>query len=103
MNSKQYEEYITSEEWRKKAQERAKIDGYQCQMCGSKGTMNNKLQCHHFTYRTFPNENIWKDLITLCTNCHKSVHKMMNRYTAPNVHGWRDELKIANHVLEDYT
>lgn len=95
-----YSEYLKSEEWRQKARQRMEIDGYRCQMCGSSGTMNNRLQCHHLTYRHLYNEDVWKDLLTLCTNCHKAVHAMMNRRTAPDRHGWKDELKVANHVLE---
>lgn len=69
-------------------------------MCGCSGTMSNPLQCHHITYRRIYNEDVWKDLLTLCKNCHVSIHYMMNRRTAEDKHGWKDELKIANHVLE---
>ena len=95
-----YEEYLNSAEWKQKAKGRARIDNYRCTMCGCEGTMNNPLQCHHITYRNIYNENTYKDLLTLCRNCHESVHKMMNRLTAPDKHGWKDELRVENHVLE---
>lgn len=96
-----YEEYLASDEWKQKAKERAKIDNHKCCMCGSSGTMNNPLECHHITYKNIYKENIFKDLLTLCDNCHKSVHIMMNRTTDKNgKRGWKDSLTLSNHVLE---
>lgn len=96
-----YKEYLQSDEWKYKAQKRAEIDNFKCCMCGSSGTMNNKLQCHHITYRHIYNEDIYKDILTLCENCHKSVHIMMNRVTDnKGSKGWKDSLTISNHVIE---
>ena len=96
-----YPEYLQSEQWKQKVQQRAEIDNFQCCMCGSRGTMNNKLNCHHITYRNIYHEDVYKDLLTLCENCHKSVHIMMNRITDKNGRkGWKDSLSLSNHVLE---
>lgn len=96
-----YTEYLLSEDWKAKARQRAMIDGYKCCMCGSCGTSSNPLECHHISYRNIFREDTWKDLLTLCRNCHRSVHRMMNRLTAPNRHGWKDELSAySRHVLE---
>lgn len=98
----EYQEYLKTDKWNNKRKERLKIDNYQCCMCGCNGTMNNKLEIHHFTYRNIYNEDVYKDLLTLCSNCHKSVHYMMNRKTsADGKRGWKDELKIANHVIAE--
>lgn len=99
-NREQYLNYLKSEEWRKKATRRAEIDGFVCRMCLCKGTSGNPLQCHHITYHNLYHENEWKDLITLCKFCHKSVHFMMNRKTSPNKYGWKDEMPLGNHVLQ---
>lgn len=96
-----YEQYLLSQEWKEIQQKRFKIDNFKCCMCGSNGTQNNPLQCHHITYRNLYKENVYKDLLTLCRNCHKSVHFMMNRITSPEGRkGWKDELRISNHILE---
>ena len=94
--TQKYIDYLTSNEWKLKAQERQRIDGYKCQLCGSpKG--DSILQVHHITYRTLYHEDIYKDLITLCIPCHKNIHKMMNRITDEHgTRGWRDTLSISN-------
>lgn len=87
----EYKYYLTTAVWNEKRNARLKIDGYRCQMCGSR----NRLEVHHITYRNKEHENVWKDLVTLCDECHDRVHKMMNRLTAPNKHGWKDMLTYA--------
>ena len=97
-----YEQYIISDEWKSKRNQRCEIDNYKCCMCGSSGTMNNPLQCHHITYRNLYKENVYTDLLTLCKNCHKSVHTMMNRVTSKDGRkGWKDSLSISNYVLDN--
>ena len=64
-----YDQYLTSDNWKKKAEQRKKKDNFQCAMCGT--AMN--LQVHHTTYDRLFDEDIC-DLITLCANCHKKVH-----------------------------
>lgn len=64
---------ITSYEgtqWRKAVYER---DNYTCQICGERG---GKLNAHHIkTYATHPELRFDLDNgITLCVQCHKSVH-----------------------------
>lgn len=102
MKYNSYADYLKSEEWKEKARKRAEIDNFKCCMCGSCGTQNNPLQVHHMTYHNIYRENIYKDLTTLCKSCHKAVHRMMNRLTAPNIHGWKDTLHdYSGHVLDD--
>lgn len=64
-----YKTYINSPEWQVKRLERLKLDHCQCQFCGS--AVN--VEVHHLTYRRLGHEDI-NDLITLCDNCHRSVH-----------------------------
>lgn len=101
MNRTEYNEYLKTEEWKAKARKRAEIDGYVCCMCKCTGTMNNPLQTHHITYRNIGHEDVYKDVLTLCRNCHKSVHIMMNRITDKQGRkGWQDSLTLSNHVFE---
>lgn len=80
--SQEYLNYIMSDSWKEKCNQRMKIDGYVCQCCGSRGTNKNPLQIHHFHYGNFKHEDIYKDLITLCKSCHESQHNLLRRITA---------------------
>lgn len=106
MTTEQYHEYLRSPKWREIAQKRREIDQGRCQMCGSQGSRDNPLNCHHLDYHHVGEETegnfIYTRLVTLCTNCHKAVHRMMNRRTnEQGRRGWKDSLSYANHVLEN--
>jgi 5-methylcytosine-specific restriction endonuclease McrA len=91
MNNAEYYDYLESEEWKSKAAERLKIDGYTCQGCGCRGTNDNRLQIHHLTYRNVGHESVYADLVSLCRNCHIRIHNIMNRVTDENGRrGWND-------------
>lgn len=95
MRSQEYETYMHSPEWRAKAEERIRIDGGKCQMCGCTRTRLNPLHAHHLRYSTLMHEDVDKDLVTLCSICHKGVHRMMNRVTDSQTgrRGWTDTLQ----------
>jgi 5-methylcytosine-specific restriction endonuclease McrA len=46
-------------------------DGWRCQSCG---TMSN-LEVHHKELRSHGGDDSTQNLITLCTECHASVHR----------------------------
>lgn len=62
-------EYYNSAEWAKKRSERLKIDDYRCQRCG----FTRALEVHHLNYERLGNEDVARDLITLCKKCHNEV------------------------------
>jgi len=66
---KKYIKYIDSPEWINKRALVIKRDNFKCQQCGNK----QNLEVHHLTYEHFKDEPL-KDLITLCSGCHKSIH-----------------------------
>ena len=76
MNRKQYKQYMKSDKWELKRNQRILHDKGQCQgitnkkKCGSR----YKLEVHHKTYMRFGNE-LMSDLVTLCHNCHVAIHK----------------------------
>ena len=72
-----YENYITSEKWRRKRLQRLKLDNYRCNKCGCKDI--TQLHVHHKTYKNLGNENVEKDLITLCQKCHTKLHQRRNK------------------------
>ena len=105
MTTEQYHEYLKTPKWRSIAQWRREIDQGRCQMCGSTGSPQAPLQCHHLDYHHIGDEDqgdfVYTRLVTLCEPCHKAVHRMMNRRTnAQGRRGWKDQLSYSNHVLE---
>lgn len=62
-----YEKYIRSSQWRKKADERMALDGGKCCVCGKAAT-----EVHHLTYVRLGNENM-EDLVSLCHRCHEKA------------------------------
>lgn len=97
MDNLRYKEYLKTEKWKRIVEKRLKIDGYQCVMCGTRGTAENKLEVHHLSYKFLYHEEdrIYQDLCTLCHLHHKAVHALMNRITDPNGrHGWKDNSNI---------
>jgi len=45
-------------------------DGWRCQFCGTMAS----LEVHHQQFRSHSGEGTEDNLITLCTNCHSSIH-----------------------------
>jgi len=103
----EYQRYIHSSEWKKKAEERLSFDSYICQVCGKPAT-----EVHHLTYENFRNERN-EDLVSLCSACHC----MAERIYDPKEYPWAmtevkpegnnfmaamrtDALKLAPVVLE---
>jgi len=46
-------------------------DGWRCQSCG---TMTN-LEVHHREFRSHSGADSEDNLVTLCANCHHSLHR----------------------------
>lgn len=69
---KKYHSYLLTPKWRTISQTVIKRDGNKCTKCGS----TKILHAHHKTYKNIFNElNHLEDLITLCKECHKVIHK----------------------------
>jgi hypothetical protein len=64
-----YEEYIQSDEWKRKDKEFVRIMK-KCQDCGS----TERLGSHHKTYKNLGDETL-EDVDVLCWNCHIKRHK----------------------------
>ena len=69
-------EYLLSDEWKERAKQRRAIDGFKCAICGKKGC----LSVHHISYANIGNENVETDLVTLCEECHKSLHEQIKQH-----------------------
>ena len=73
----EYDRYIHSAAWRRKADARLKMDGHVCQVCGGAAT-----DVHHLTYDRFGNEEMG-DLVSLCRRCHKKAEDLYDPAVTP--------------------
>ena len=61
MQTQEYKDYMRSDEWEAKKQERIAIDGG-CVMCGRPIERIKKINVHHVTYARLGNENTYRPL-----------------------------------------
>ena len=50
-------------------------DGWRCQACGAR----TKLEVHHLQFKSQLGEDTERNLITLCSGCHKQTHLRSRR------------------------
>lgn len=65
-----YTEYLKSPEWRERRSRMLRSVGYRCQLCNR---ADKTLHVHHRTYERRGDE-LYKDLIVLCEECHRIHH-----------------------------
>lgn len=70
----EYKNYLKSPQWLRFRLERLTIDENTCQQCGTYVDANT-VHCHHITYKNLYNENVETDLVSVCKQCHKYIHK----------------------------
>ena len=96
-DNERYRQYLASDKWKQIAKKRYQIDKGVCQCCGSRGTPNNPIECHHLSYNHLYHEEgrIYEDLVSLCRCCHKGLHRVMERVTDENGRrGWLNSPRI---------
>lgn len=80
--SREYKIFMNSEKWRSIRNKRLEIDNYTCQCCGIHGNGNIYLEVHHLSYADFGgNEDVFKDLVSVCPSCHDKLHRLNERIT----------------------
>lgn len=68
-----YNKILRSPQWQKRRLEILSRDNFTCQICGHK---DKELHVHHLAYSAKnPCLEDGKNLITLCTDCHKAEHE----------------------------
>ena len=86
MQTQEYKDYMRSEQWKAKKQERIAIDKGCC-MCGRPLDEIKSVQVHHITYKNLGNENVLTDvryavlvirkyIITTIAKEHKELSSM---------------------------
>ena len=74
MSKLQYSEYLKSPHWLEVRARILKRDNYRCVACPA----SQQLHVHHMTYQHLGMEKEY-ELITLCADCHKILHKRAYR------------------------
>ena len=74
-----YREYIESDIWEKKRQERLDLAGERCELCNR----SSNLDVHHRTYERFGGDEKMSDLIVLCRTCHSNFHDRLALHSPP--------------------
>ena len=64
-----YDDYLTSDHWRKTRVGAIKRAGNRCQKCGA----ICPLEVHHLVYRRYREKP--EDLIAVCHECHMELHR----------------------------
>lgn len=70
-----YQDYIDSERWRSRRNRFLAEHGRACRMCGA----TKKIHVHHLTYERIGHE-LDDDLMVLCPNHHRDVHKYIRKH-----------------------
>ena len=61
-----------------------KRDGYTCRLCLKEADeLKDQLQVHHIRPVEMGGRDRFKNLISLCSICHRIVHKNIERYIPP--------------------
>lgn len=74
MTKEEYKEYLKTEHWQEVRKARLSVDKYRCYLCGTP----RRLNVHHLRYDNLGDENVHKDLISLCLHCHLMLHRVQN-------------------------
>ena len=72
MCTEEYKDYLKSDEWYRKREEKARKMNYTCESCGK--IVVKGYHIHHKTYKHLYNEPL-SDLQFLCEECHKKFHE----------------------------
>ena len=89
-HSKEYENYMKSDAWAAKREERLQLDDNKCVMCGRPNGLQKDgktpiLQVHHICYSHLGNEPM-SEIVSLCAGCHKKIHRYYRRFRS-----WEDK------------
>lgn len=86
-----YSEYIKSDAWRIKKEQkfaRLKLEDVCCKVCKNP----EGLHVHHKTYKRLGCEKL-SDLVLLCGDCHRKVHKIVKSKRA----GLSKSVRVLKH------
>ncbi len=67
---KQVPNRLEQQDYQKLRKQVLRRDGWRCQLCGS----NTNLEVHHKQFRSHLGGDQEVNLVTLCLDCHSSIH-----------------------------
>ncbi len=93
-HSKEYENYMKSDEWKAKREERLQLDDQRCVCCGrpnglQKDGVTPILQVHHIHYKNLGHESM-EDIVSVCSGCHRKLHRYYKRFRS-----WEDKQRAV--------
>lgn len=88
-----YNDYITSKEWKVIASKCKYLAENKCEVCNSE----HDLQAHHYNYKFLFSERS-KDVFCLCDNCHKSYHSKLSIEDLPKDYDLKREERLIHIV-----
>lgn len=99
METKSYAEKLKDPRWQRKRLEIMDRDGWKCTLCNSTDTT---LAVHHLNYQKgfMPWEYDNSSLVTLCENCHKEKHRVINIIENEGIMNVKDFIKENTDVIE---
>jgi 5-methylcytosine-specific restriction endonuclease McrA len=89
----EYTGYISSPEWRQKAEEAKSKAGYRCQVCNRSRT-EVQLDAHHRTYERLGNE-LQEDITVLCRECHQLYEDAKKSLAKPTPESVTEPVKFG--------
>ncbi len=73
MQKMPYDKYLGSKHWKKKRKKCYFHYNGKCTICGFNGKPS-QMNVHHLNYSNLWNERIGKDIVLLCSSCHRKLH-----------------------------
>lgn len=87
-----YASKLKHPKWQRTRLEIMNRDNFTCQICNDN---NSELHVHHTKY--FKDRQPWdysdKHLITVCVNCHKSIHFVFDRFSIEYIERIIEQIK----------
>ncbi len=87
-----YEQYLQTYQWKALRVKKANSVKYRCELCGKEKV--GRYEIHHKTYARFMHERL-SDLMFLCVDCHKVMHKISRNKMREIQDGIVEEIKIS--------
>lgn len=89
-------------DWNQRRKAVYKRDGYECQNCGRQGgpNGNTELHAHHVVPKASGGTHKNTNLVTVCEQCHRSIHNDVEAPTAGSVGGATSDDELDETIIK---